>query len=197
MPRRSIVRRTRGKEPIKKSVTLLANIGAGSTVTELDIIVVPDRSAGGATTTIIDNQTTGSTANVGNVIKYVNLCIEAGNRNDTPNPASSQDNGWIEWAVGFVKENDVSLAVTNLGTQTLADIATKTLRGNCLMTGCIPVGAIQPITQDIRIKVPKTMVKLQLGSSLKLYTAFRSINSADVRTDNCRIIMSALYKLYV
>ncbi len=186
-----------GKDPIKKSVTKLQNIGAGSTVSELDIIIVPNRSAGGATLTIRDSQNTANTGNVGDIIKYVNICIEAGNRNDTPNPASSQDNGWLEWAVGFVKENDVSLAVTNLGTKTLGDIANQTLRGNCLLSGCIPVGAIQPITQDIKIKIPKTMIKLQLGSSLKLYTYFRSINSTDVRTDNCRLVTSAIYKLYV
>ncbi len=192
--RRRITRRTMGKDPIKKSTTLLANIGSSSPVTTVKLVTVPDRSAGGATQTIRADQTTDSEANVGDIVKYVNICIEAANRDAN---VEAVDSGWLEWAVGFQKETSGALAITNLGTKTLMDVAVKTLRGDCLMTGCIPIGSIQPITQNIIIKIPKNKVKLQLGSNMNLYCYFRSVESTDVRTDNVRLVASAIYKLYV
>lgn len=192
--RKRIVRRTMGKDPIKKSITLLANIGSGSPVTAFEVISVPDRSAGGATQSIRDGQDTTSKANVGDICKYINLTIQAGNRDTNVEPG---DSGWIEWAVATTKETTPALAITNIGTKTLGDVSTQTLRGNSLLTGAIPIGSIQPIVQDIRIKIPKTYVKQQLGSSTMLFVYFRSTDSADVRTDSVRIILSAMYKLYV
>ncbi len=194
MRRRRVIRRTMGKDPIKKSVTLLANIGSGSPITAFEVISVPDRNAGGTTLSIRDGQDTSSKANVGDIVKYVNFTIQAANRDINVEPA---DAGWLEWAIVMNKETTAALAVTNIGTKTLGDVSTQTQRGNSLLTGAIPVGSIQPVVQQISIKIPKTMVKLQLGSALQLFCYFRSTDSADIRTDSTRIVLSALYKLYV
>lgn len=194
MRHRRIVRRTMGKDAIKKGTTLIDNIGSGSPITVLDIASVQARSTTGAGQVIRDNQTTGADANVGDVLKYVNLCIEIANRDTNVEPA---DSGWLEYAVTFEKETSTPIPVTNIGTLSLPVIATRMFRGDCLWTGCIPVGAIQPMVSDIPIKIPKNKIKFQLGSALKLHMYFRSTDSTDMRTDSCRLVASALFKLYV
>ncbi len=183
-----------GKEAIKKSVTTLDNIGQGSAPAALQIISVPARDTGGASQTIRDSQDTSVTANVGDVLKYVHLVLQAGNRDTN---VEAGDTGWLEWAVTFEKESGTVIPAGNTGTLTLGTIAQRMFRGDCLMTGQIPVGSIQPIVQEISIKVPDNKVKLQLGSTFQLHTFFRSVNSTDVRTDNMRLVKSAFYKLYV
>jgi len=84
-----------------------------------------------------------------------------------------------------------------LGLHTLGDVATKQYRGDTIFTGCIPVGAQQSNSLDLKIKIPANKVKLQLGSNLQLFCHFRSVDSADLRTNSHKLIMSALYKLYV
>jgi len=158
------------------------------------LIVVPARSTTGSAVTIRDDQNTGSQANVGDIIKYVHLVIQAGNRDIN---VESEDTGWLEWAVTFEKESATSIPSTNTGLVTLGNIAMNMFRGDCLLTGQIPIGSIQPITQEIMIKIPKNKVKLQLGSSLQFHTFFRSVDSTDMRTDNIRLVKSTFYKLYV
>ncbi len=192
--RRRIVRRTMGKDPIKKSLTVLANVGQGSTPAALNVVNVTERTSDGASVTIRDSQNISSAANVGDIVKYVHLVIQAANRDANVEPG---DAGWLEWAVTFQKETITSIPTTNTGTLTLGVIAQRMFRGDCLMTGQIPVGSIQPITQEIMIKIPKNKVKLQLGSNLQFHTFFRSTDSTDMRTDNVRLVKSAFYKLYV
>ncbi len=195
--RRRIKRRTLGKDAIKKSTTKIATIGNGSNPDGFTILfAATSRSATGDQTTVRDSQTTGNQGNIGDICKYVNICIEAGTRNE-PESGSENDNGWLEWAVVYQQETAGFPAVTNLGTNTLGDICAKTFRGNCLLTGCIPVGAAQPITQDITIKIPPKFVKLQQSSIMQLFYYFRSVSSADLRTDSTKVILSAMYKLYV
>ena len=131
---------------------------------------------------------------MGDIIKYVHLVIQAANRDIG---VESADTGWIEWAVTFEKESATSIPSTNTGLVTLGNIAMNMFRGDCLLTGQIPIGSIQPITQEIMIKIPKNKVKLQLGSSLVFHTFFRSTDSTDTRTDNIRLVKSTFYKLYV
>ncbi len=190
-----IQRRTLGKDPIKKSNTLVDNIGQGSNVSDFTILKsATDRSTSGTNQTIRDSQDTSQTVNIGDIVKYVNLFIQAANRDAN---VESADSGWLEWAVVYQQEGNVATSSASLGTRTLGDVCTKTYRGNCLMSGVIPVGAIQPVTQNIIIKIPKKFVKVQQSSLLQLKVFFRSVNSTDVRTDNIRICNSALYKLYV
>ncbi len=194
MARKKIVRKTMGKEPIKKSSTSLENMGQGSSVGSMQLIVVPERSSDGGTTDIRDKQNTSTLANVGDIIKYVHIVLQAGNRDTN---VEAGDTGWLEWAVTFEKEKETQIPSTNTGILTLGVIAQRMFRGDCLLTGQIPVGSIQPITQEIMIKIPKNKVKLQVGSTMNLHTLFRSVNSTDVRTDNIRLIKSTFYKLYV
>jgi len=195
--RKRITRRTLGKDAIKKSATLLSQIGNGSN--PLGFIMldsVSTRSLTGETTTVRDSQDTGSLANIGDVCKYVNICIEAGNRADN-SPNDDDNNGFLEWGITYQQETRSAPSNVQLGTQTLGDVLTKTFRGNCLLTGCIPVGSSQPIVQDIVIKIPPKYIKVQQTSRMHLWVYFRSVNSTDLRTDSIKIILSCNYKLYV
>lgn len=183
-----------GKDPIKKSASFIGNIGQGSSPTSHTLLEVPARSVDGATQTVRDDQNTGTSANVGDIIKYVNITIQAANQDANVEP---NDTGWFEWAVTFEKETQTSIPSTHTGTQTLPTLAMRIFRGDCLLTGQIPIGSIQPMTQEIKIKIPKAKVKLQLGSNMQIHTFFRSADSTDVRTDNIRRVVLTFYKLYV
>ena len=193
------MRRTQGKEPIKKSTTIVNILGQGSAAAaKLQVISVPVRNLTGFVSTIIDDQDTGRKANVGNVIKYLNLCIQIGPRANQEGPEPDIDNnGWLEYALITQKELEQDMATAQLGTQTLGDVATKQYRGDCIFTGCIPVSAVTANSLDLKIKLPPKIQKLQQGSSINLYCAFRSVNSADLRSDSHKLVMSAIYKLYV
>jgi len=200
MVRHRIRRVTLGKDAIQKSITQVKNIGQGTaTINEFKIVQtdVGARSTLGNEVNIIKEQTTGNTGNVGNIIKYVNVCIEVASRSITGGVATPEDNGWLEYAVVKQKEGDVLPAVTNFGTQTLGVICNQVFRGDCIWSGCIPIGSQQPIVLDMKIKIPKIFQKLQRGSKLSMYYYYRSVSSADVRTDSHRIIVSTIYKLYV
>ncbi len=197
--RHRIKRRTMGKEAIKKSTTIINILGQGSAAPAvLEIIDVPNRTGVGSVLQIRDIQDTDKTANVGDVLKYINLCIQIGPREgDETNETLLINNGWLEYAVVFQRERDQAMQSSELGLHTLGDVATKQYRGDCLFTGCLPVGAQQPNSLDLKIKIPANKVKLQLGSNLNMYCHFRSIDSADLRSNSHKLIMSALYKLYV
>jgi len=192
--RRRIVRRTMGKDPIKKARTVISNQGNGSPPDALQVFTVPERSADGGSVTIRDSQNTGTIANVGDICKYVHFVIQAANRDTNVEPG---DSGWLEWAITYERESQTVIPSTNIGTITLGTIAQQMFRGDCLMTGQIPIGSIQPITQEIMIKIPKNKVKLQLGSNMQFWTYFRSTDSTDMRTDSIRLVKSLFYKLYV
>lgn len=192
MRRKRIVRRTMGKDSIKKAISSLTNVGSGSTVGRFELATVQGRSADGLGQNIIVNQNTGAAANVGNVVKYFNITLQMASRVGTV-----VSSGWLEYAITMEKETDTSIPNTQIGVLTLGAIATRMFRGDCIFTGAIPVGANQPITLDLKIKVPTNKVKLQLGSNYVLHTYFRSTSSTDVSTDSNRLIQSCLYKLYV
>ena len=198
MARRRIVRRTLGKDPIKKALSILGNIGPATNPNfELVIaeVAAGTRDSSGATKNIREGGDTAATCNVGDIIKYVNLVIQCGAR-DASAP-EDDTSGWLEWAVVKSKENRVVPQTTNLGTMTLGVVCTNAFRGDCILTGNLPVGGDQPNTVDIQIKIPKIFCKMQIGSSLTLYMHYRSTNAASLDTDLVRIIASAHYKLYV
>ncbi len=196
--RHRIKRRTQGKDPIKKSVTFLTNIGQGSAApAAMEIVILPSRSGTGSTQTIRDDQDTSNKANVGDIIKYVNICIQISPREEQGMQTDIQNNGWLEYAVVFQKEREQTIPSTNLSIQTLGDTATKQFRGDCLFTGCIPVGAQQANSLDLKIKIPPNKVKLQLGSNLIIFAHMRTVDSTDLRSDSHRLLLSAIYKLYV
>ena len=185
-----------GKDPVKKATTLLSNIGSGSPIGIFELLSVPVRTETGGATAIREGQDIASKGNVGNILKYINITLQAANRDTNVEPG---DSGWLEWAVVALKEEGTPASINNsqIGVHTLGVVCSRLYRGNCLLTGVIPVGSIQPITQDIKIKLPKTMVKLQLGSTVFIATYFRSTDSTDMRTDSVRLVESTMYKLYM
>ncbi len=194
MRHKRIVRRTLGKDPIKKSQTLLSNTGQGSSPAQFELISVPGRTTDGASQIIRDDQDTSTKANVGDIIKYVNIVLQIANQDANVEP---NDTGWLEWAVTFEKEKTTAIPSTFTGVQTLQALAMRIFRGDCLLTGQVPIGSIQPMVEVIKIKIPKNKIKLQLGSSMQIHTFFRSADSADVRTTNIRLVQTCFYKLYV
>ena len=193
--RKRIVRKTMGKEAIKKSATLLAVIGPSTNpVTSFPLIEVPVRNTVGQQSNIRDVQTTDVDANVGDIVKYINVRIQTGPTDATPEDDTS---GWLEWSVVKYRELVTPPSNNQLGVRTLADVCTKMFRGDHLLNGAIPVGGDQPSVQDIVVAIPKVAIKMQLGSSIVLYVHFRSTNNASVSTDLNDVILGTQYKLYV
>ncbi len=184
-----------GKEAIKKSDTLLANIGPSTTpITRFDLIVAPVRDTNGNVVAINVEQDTSTKCNVGNIVKYINVRIQTGPDDATPEDDTS---GWLEWSIVKFKETSSSPPNTNIGTNTLGDICTKKYRGDSLLNGAIPVGGDQPSILDINLKVPDIMQKMQLQSKISLFVYFRSTNFASTSTTLNDVVLSCQYKLYV
>ncbi len=183
-----------GKEAIKKSATLISLIGPSTPPDRLDLITVPIRSTDGSTVPIRDDQNTGTDANVGDIVKYINIRVQTGPADETSEDDTS---GWLEWAIVKFKETSSSPGIANTGIKTLGDICMSKYRGDCLLTGAIPVGGDQPSVLDIALKVPKVFIKMQLGSKLSFFFYFRSVNQASTSTTLNRCITSTYYKLYV
>ncbi len=195
--RRRRIRLSTIKNAIKHSDTKISNIGSASIPTAHTLITtdVGNRSSAGSLQNIKDIAKTDETCNVGDIIKYCNVCIEAGPRR--PDDASSfQDNGFLEWALIYQTEQQQLMAITNLGTNTLGDVANKQYRNNCILTGCFPLGQRQSNSRDIVIKIPPKFQKLKIGSNFNLFCYFRSNDSSDVRTDAVRLVTSTIFKCY-
>ena len=190
-------RLTMGKTPIKHASALVANTGqgAGSYFThQIYVTDVGARNVGGGVLTIKDSATTGNTINVGDIVKYVNCCIECGPRTTT-DPLS--DNiAWLEWALVFQNERDANPNVSNIGVATLGVICTNFYREDCLMTGCFPIGSQQSMSVDLKFKLPKKCVKIRLGYVLNLLCFVRTVDSTDTRTDSHRLMVSSMFKSY-
>ena len=198
MPRR-IKRMTLNKVAIKRSDTLINVRGQGSaTVGSFPIYVtgVGQRDVFGATQVTKDSADTAGILNIGDVIKYVNLCIQVGNRHEEMGATNPDDNGWLEFSVVWQNQTFVAPAVTNLGLHTLGDISVKQFRGDCIWTGCLPVGQDLPSAVDIKLKLPKKASRIVIGSTLTLFYHFRSVNSTDLRSDSTKVVTSYAYKSY-
>ena len=185
-----------GKSSIKKSKTIIFSpVGPSSAISDLPIITVGgSRTPGGNANTILDNQDTGTIGNIGNILKYVNVTIQAGPRDETPEDDTS---GWIEWGFVKYKENFIAPTTSNLGTTTLMSTLTQAFRGDCLLTGCFAIGGDQPAVQVISLKIPEIFQKMQMGSELHLFMHSRSVNNASVSTTLHALIATTQYKLYV
>ncbi len=194
--RRRIKRQTMGKDPIKKSGTFIAGaIGPASVITAVTLNTTPlGRDSAGADSTIRDSQTTSNLSNVGDIIKYINIHLQCGARNASPEDDTS---GWLEWAIVKYRESVVQPVNTNLGIKTLGDVCTQTFRGDCLLTGNFPVGGDTPNNAEITLKVPKVATKMQLGSAILIYCHFVSTNNASVAEDLASLRVSWNFKAYV
>ncbi len=182
------------KNPTKHSSTLLTNIGHGKvpSVHSIYFTRVGARSSTGAQQTIKDSADTSGTCEVGDIVKYVNICIQCGPRGLN----IADDNGWLEWALVRQEEQTQLMGLTNLGVQTLMDTAQKQYRNNVFLTGCFPLGLNQGNSQDLKIKIPKAWEKLKVGAILILFCFFRSVDSTDTRTDSHRLVVSSIFKSY-
>ncbi len=187
-----------GKTPVKHSSSLVANTGPGVGSFFGHVIFqtnVGARIQSGANQVLQDASSNNDVCMVGDIIKYVNICLECSPRGaDSTN--IKDDSGWLEWAVVWQEERDTTPNVSNIGVETLGVVCSRTFRENCLLTGCFPVGSRQSMSQDIKIKLPLKACKLRQGAILKIFCYVRGSSSTDTRTDSNRLIASSMFKSY-
>ncbi len=187
-----------GKTPVKHFSSLFDNTGPGVATIFGHVIYRTDvglRVQAGSTATIKDSATTGNVCNVGDLIKYVHVCIQCSPRGASP--TNDNDNaGWLEWALIFQREQDKTVTVANIGTGTLGQICTNYYREDCLMTGCFPIGTKQAMSTDLPFKLPEKCTKLRQGYILTILCYVRTSLSTDMRTDSHRLIASSGFKCY-
>ncbi len=188
----------RGKNPIKHGSTLLDNTGPGVGSFFTHIIYqtnVGGRSLGGGPQTIKAQASTDETCMVGDIVKYLNVCIECGPRGATSTNVK-EDGGWLEWGVFWQREEPTNLAVTNIGTDNLGVLLGRMYRENAIMSGCFPLGSTQTMSADLKIKVPDRMQKIKVGDLMKITCYARGTLSTDTRTDSFRLLVSSQFKAY-
>ncbi len=195
--RRRIKRETMGKEAIKHTHTLIGIIGNGSNVVNDTIIETNagDRSSDGLVYSIQNSANTGRQVMVGDIVKYLRIVLQAAVTAEGKD-AQSETQGWVEWAVVFRNETTVPIPSTNIGTQTIGDIATTMFRGDCLMTGQFPVSVNLPNVETIQIKLPKKAIKFKTGSEIILYSLFRDSDITNLETDTVKLVKSFAFKAY-
>ncbi len=191
-------RQTAFLNPIKHASTLVDNTGSGVGSFfghQIYRTQVGARADTGAVVTIQNSKNTEDFLNVGDVVKYVNICLEACPRG--ANPTNDNDNcAWLEWAVVWERELNRPPTVANIGVLTLGVVCSHVFRENCLMTGCFPLGTKQAMSQDIKIKLPTRCCKLKMGDRLTCYCYVRTSVTTDARTDSHRLIASSHFKAY-
>ncbi len=186
---------TKGKGHSTHSGTLVLTTGPASAPNHFRIVETQGGqvTADGTVQSYADERRTDETCNVGDLVKYINVFIETGPNRNT---GVTQENGWLEWAVIAVKEQDIVIPITNLGTQTLGVIANRMYPTRCLLTGFIPVGLTQCNGAVISIKVPRKNQFLAFGDSIEVVTFFRTSNITSTATDTNRALVSYIYKAY-
>ncbi len=196
MARRSRIRLSQIKVPIKHSDTNITTHGGGTVPGTFNVMETEggSRTVSGVTKTIKDNASTGELCNVGDQIKYVNLFIECAPRSTATTPAESM--GHIEWAFLCVKESETTVPLTQLGVQTLGDVCTNMFRNECIFTGNMPIGLNQPNSSAIVIKIPKFKQKIRMGDEWRFVHWFRSWDSTNDDLNNIKTIKSFNYKCY-
>ncbi len=196
--RHRVFRQTRNKVPIKHGSTLLDNTGPGVGSFFKHVIYrtnVGARNLGGVPQAIKAQAVTDETCNVGDIIKYVNICIECSPRGaDSTN--IKDDSGWLEWAIFWQRETTTTLGIANIGTDVLGVLSGRFYRENAIMSGCFPLGSRQSMSSDLHIKIPKRCTQLKLGDQLQIMCYARGSSSTDTRTDSFRLLVSSQFKSY-
>ncbi len=180
-----------GKSGTKHAGTLLANIGPGSVPLKLIIIESESGARQEAVFALQDQAFSDETCRAGDLIKFVNIHIGVSART-----AVTDEIGWLEWACVWKREGESDLANTQLGVLTLGTVATNRYRNDCLFTGSIPINRNSASFQEISLKMPRSKQFLKVGETCVLFMAYRSSNSADVTTDDVRVVSSYNYKAY-
>ncbi len=188
---------TRGKNPIHHADTNLLNSGQADLPAKFNVLETSGgaRTVTGGSQTITSQRDTGELCNVGDIVKYVNLFIQAGPRQDGSG-VSAEKKGWLEWAFVCVKESETEVPNTDIGIQTLGVICNHMYQNECIFTGAIPIGLEQPNYLQIKIKIPSTKMKIKLGDEWRFLTSWRSTNSAGTGTAEIRVLKSFMYKSY-
>ncbi len=193
MPRMRFARKlTRGKSGTKHAGTLLANIGPESVPTKLIII---ESSAGQRQENIFelqDNAFSDETCRSGDLIKFVNIHIQAASRNE----AGADNRGWIEYAVVWKREGEADVTTARLGTLTLGTVATNLYRNDCIWTGFIPIFNAGSHGAELSLKMPKTKQFLKVGEELVMFVSYRAQSATALGFDDNRVILSYNYKAY-
>ncbi len=193
--RRRKVRQTRGKQGVQHAGTVVANTGGGSVPEEQTILKTSagPRNVTGANQNYASQRDTGNLVNVGDLVKYVNLFVQAGARQ-----AQGVDDatGWLEWALVCCKESETNVPITTLGVQTLGVVCTNMFRNECIYTGCIPVGIDIPNSIPISLKIPSTKSFIRVGDEWRFITYFRDMKATSTSTTSVRLIKSFIYKGY-
>ncbi len=187
---------TRFKTGIQHARTKLVNSGSGSISDTFEVLETSGgaRSLTGTGITIKESATTGEVINVGDIVKYINLFVETGPRN---NQGVAQDRtGWLEWAFVCVKESETTVPITTVGTETLGVICTNMFRNECIFTGSIPQGVDIPNYAEIKIKIPKFKQKIRLGDEWRFITYFRAVSSSATGVVETRQVKSFMFKSY-
>ncbi len=188
---------TRGKIPVKHASTLVDNTGAGVGTLFGHVIyaVTQQRDLAAGVQTIKVESTTENRVEVGDLIKYINICLECAPRG--VEPANLPDNcAWLEWAVIWQRERNAFPTVANIGVATLGTLASHMYRENCFMTGCFPIGTRQAMSQDIKIKLPTRCCRIRIGDRMTVLCYVRTSLSTDTRIDSHRLIASSHFKVY-
>ncbi len=192
------LRITKGKVGVKHGSTLLGNIGPGDGSFFKHVIYktnIGPRALAGGVQIIKAQAQTDETCEVGDIIKYVNICLQCSPRGaDSTN--IKDDSGWLEWAIFWQRESTATLTVANIGTDTLGVLSGRAYRENSIMSGCFPVGSRQSMSQDLHIKIPQRCCKLKVGDQLQIMCYLRGSSSTDTRTDSNRLLVSSQFKSY-
>ncbi len=192
--RRIPVYRTKGA--IQHSGSQIDNTGGSSVPETLEFMAVHSaaRTITGAEDTTTNTRSTGETCNIGDTIKYVNLFIEAAGRVDVE--VAKDRIGWLEYAVVLKRFADANVPITELGTETLGTVCTRMFEGECIWTGCFPIGELQPNCVSLKIKIPKSKQILKTGYEWSLIMYFRPASSTSTSTTAVRVWSSYMYKGY-
>ncbi len=189
---------TRGKDPVKHGSSLTDNTGAGVGSFFNHLIfrtTVGGRITSGGVQTVRQSATTEEFLQVGDIVKYVNICLQCCPRGASP--TNDNDNcAWLEWAVIWSEETNIVPTVANIGVLNLGIICQHVYRENCIMTGCFPIGTKQAMSQDIKIKLPVKACKIKMGAQLRILCYVRTSVTTDPRTDSHRLIASSFFKGY-
>lgn len=190
--RRTPVYRNRGY--MKHAETAIGNLGPASNPVGFEFLVTEGgaRTTDGTQVTVTDTRDTGETVNIGDIVKYVNLFIQAGPKTDT----NTDNAGWLEYAVVCTREDEPAIPVTNLGTETLGVVANRMFPQSCLYSGFVVIGVAQPNGAAIQIKIPPKLQKIRQGYSWKLWMYYRTTSATAAGTDKIKYIASMIYKAY-
>ncbi len=186
---------TTGRSSIQHAGTIVENTGGAKVPTSTVILKTEagPRNVTGANQDITAERDTGNKCNVGDMIKYVNLFLQAGSR---ANETDDDGSGWLEWAFVCVKETETVTPITTLGVQTLGVVCTNMYRNECIFTGAMPVGSAQPNFLPISLKIPKSKWTLRVGDEWRFITYFRDLKATSTSATAVRVVKSFIYKGY-